>query len=163
MIGRKTNGGLVMMSMPLMFATGTGLGLDEGLGLSDGDGDDDGDGESEGVGDSAGVGDGGPWRVKSACGLGGTLAYRWCSPGASPGNGLTTTVKAPLLLATVDPATRLGSSQYRVMLSLGRKSWPVTVIPMLGPPAAGSSPIVANTGVGVGTGDGVGVGVGVGA
>ena len=48
------------------------------------------------------------------------------------------------------------------MLSLGRKSWPVTVIPTLGPPAAGSSPIVANTGVGVGTGEGVGVGVGEG-
>jgi hypothetical protein len=52
------------------------------------------------------------------------------------------------------------------MLSLGRKSWPVTVIPTLGPPAAGSSPIVANWGVGVGEGGGgvgVGVGVGVGA
>src|ERR1700680_1453731 len=49
------------------------------------------------------------------------------------------------------------------MLSLGRKSWPVTVIPTLGPPAAGSSPIVANWGgVGVGTGVGVGVGVGEG-
>jgi hypothetical protein len=72
MIGRKTKGGLVMMSMPLMFATGTGLGLDEGLGLSDGDGE--GDGESDGVGDSAGVGEGWPWRVKSACGLGWTLA-----------------------------------------------------------------------------------------
>jgi hypothetical protein len=44
---------------------------------------------------------------------------------------------------------------------LGRKSWPVTVIPTLGPPAAGSSPIVANWGVGVGEGGG-GVGVGVG-
>jgi hypothetical protein len=48
------------------------------------------------------------------------------------------------------------------MLSLGRNSWPVTVIPTLGPPAAGSSPIVANTGVGVGDGIGVGEGVGVG-
>jgi hypothetical protein len=48
------------------------------------------------------------------------------------------------------------------MLSLGRNSWPVTVIPTLGPPAAGSSPIVANTGVGVGTGDGDGEGEGVG-
>jgi hypothetical protein len=60
------------------------------------------------------------------------------------------------------PATRLGSSQYRVMLSFGKKSWPVTVIPTLGPPAVGSSPIVALTGVGVGDGVGVGVGVGVG-
>jgi hypothetical protein len=48
------------------------------------------------------------------------------------------------------------------MLSLGRKSWPVTVIPTLGPPAAGSSPIVANTGVGVGTGVGEGEGGGEG-
>lgn len=51
-------------------------------------------------------------------------------------------------------------------LSLGRKSWPVTVIPTLGPPAAGSSPMVAKTGVGVGTGvgegDGEGEGVGEG-
>jgi hypothetical protein len=74
MIGRKTKGGRVMMSMPLIFATGTALGLGDGLGLSVGDGD--GDGESDGVGDAAGVGVGGPWRVKSACGLGGTLAYR---------------------------------------------------------------------------------------
>jgi hypothetical protein len=36
------------------------------------------------------------------------------------------------------------------------------VIPTLGPPAAGSSPTVANTGVGVGTGVGEGEGEGVG-
>ena len=70
---------------------------------------------------------------------------------------MTTTMKAPLALQTVEPATRLGSSQYRVMLSLGRKSCPVTVIPTLGPPAAGSSPIVAKTGVGVGGGGACGV------
>jgi hypothetical protein len=75
---------------------------------------------------------------------------------------LTTTVNAPLELHTVVPATRLGSSQYSVMLSFGKKSWPVTVIPTLGPPAVGSSPIVALTGVGVGDGVGVGAGVGVG-
>ena len=109
MIGRKTKGGRVMMSMPLMFPTGTALGLGDGLGLSIGDGE--GDGESDGVGDAAGVGEGGPWRVKSACGFGSTLAYRWWSPGASPGKGFTTTVKAPLALQTVEPATRLGSSQ----------------------------------------------------
>ena len=97
------------MSMPLMFPTGTALGLGDGLGLSIGDGE--GDGESDGVGDAAGVGEGGPWRVKSACGFGSTLAYRWWSPGASPGKGFTTTVKAPLALQTVEPATRLGSSQ----------------------------------------------------
>jgi hypothetical protein len=74
MIGRKTKGGRVMMSMPLMFPTGIALGLGEGLGLSVGDGEEDGDGESDGVGDSAGVGVGVPWRVKSACGLGWTLA-----------------------------------------------------------------------------------------
>jgi hypothetical protein len=72
MIGRKTKGGRVMMSMPLIPATGTGLELGDGLGLSDGEGE--GDGESDGVGDAAGVGDGAPSRVKSAWGLGGTLA-----------------------------------------------------------------------------------------
>jgi hypothetical protein len=109
MIGRKTKGGRVMMSIPLMFASGTGLGLADGLGLSIGEGE--GDGDSDGVGDTTGVGVGEPSRVKSACGLGGTLAKRWCTPGASPGKGLTTTVKAPLALQTVEPATRLGSSQ----------------------------------------------------
>jgi hypothetical protein len=49
-----------------------------------------------------------------------------------------------------------------VTVSLGRNSWPVTVIPTLGPPAAGSRPIVAKTGVGVGDGMGVGDGVGEG-
>ena len=72
MIGRKTNGGRVMMSIPLMDATGTALGL--GDGLSVGDGGADGEGESDGVGDAGGVGEGGPWSVKSACGLGGSLA-----------------------------------------------------------------------------------------
>lgn len=45
------------------------------------------------------------------------------------------------------------------MLSLGRKSWPVTVIPTVELPAVGLSPIVALVGVGVGDGGGVGVGV----
>jgi hypothetical protein len=70
MIGRKTKGGRVMTSKPLMFATGIALGLAEGLGLSVGEGEADGDGDSDGVGEAAGVGEGGPWRVKSACGLG---------------------------------------------------------------------------------------------
>ena len=72
MMGRNTNGGRVMMSIPLMDATGTTLGL--GVGLSVGDGEADGEGESDGDGDAAGVGEGGPSRVKSAFGLGGTLA-----------------------------------------------------------------------------------------
>lgn len=74
MIGRKTKGGRVMMSIPLMGATGAALGVGDGLGLSVGDGEGDGEGESEGVGGAGGVGLGGPSRVKSACGLGGTLA-----------------------------------------------------------------------------------------
>jgi hypothetical protein len=76
MIGRKTKGGRVMMSIPLMGATGAALGVGDGLGLSVGDGEaeGDGDGESDGVGEAGGVGVGGPSRVKSACGLGGALA-----------------------------------------------------------------------------------------
>jgi hypothetical protein len=66
MIGRKTKGGRVMMSMPLIPATWIGLELGEGLGLSVGEGEGDGDGESDGVGDAAGVGEGAPSRVKSA-------------------------------------------------------------------------------------------------
>lgn len=73
MIGRKTKGGRVMMSIPLIDATGAKVGLGDGLVLAVGEGDADGDGESEGVGDAGGVGVGGPSRVKSACGLGGTL------------------------------------------------------------------------------------------
>jgi hypothetical protein len=73
-MGRKTKGGRVMMSIPLMPATGSALGLGDSVGLSVGDGD--GVGESEGVGETAGVGEGGPSRRKSARGLGGTLAYR---------------------------------------------------------------------------------------
>src|ERR1700687_791398 len=105
MIGRNTNGGRVMMSIPLMPATGCGLGLDDGEGLSVGDGD--GVGESEGLGDAVGVGDGSPSRRKSARGLGGTLAYRWWTPGWSPGNGLTTTRRAALAWAGGRLAPRL--------------------------------------------------------
>jgi hypothetical protein len=46
------------------------------------------------------------------------------------------------------------------MASPGRNSWPVTVMPMLGPPAVGSRPMAALTGVGVGAGVGVGEGDG---
>jgi hypothetical protein len=45
------------------------------------------------------------------------------------------------------------------MVSFGRKSWPVTAIAVVGPPAVGLSPIAALTGIGVGEGEGVGIGV----
>lgn len=76
MIGRNTKGGRVMTSSPLMDATGMALGVGDGPGLSVGEGDADGDGESDGVGEAEAVGVGVPSRVKSACGLGSTLAYR---------------------------------------------------------------------------------------
>src|SRR3984893_5858676 len=88
MMGRKTKGGRVMMSLALMPAAGGALGLRDSVGLSVGDGD--GVGESEGVGEAAGVGDGGPSRRKSARGLGGTLAYRWLISGRWPGKGFPT-------------------------------------------------------------------------
>ena len=93
MIGKKTKGGLVITSSPLrpefvVSTTGDALGV--------GDGDSDGVGEGEGEGDAAGVGVGGPWRVKLAHGFGGTLAHRRCTPGLSPGKGVTALVKLPL-------------------------------------------------------------------
>src|SRR5216683_6577596 len=93
MIGRKTKGGLVMTSKPLrpelvVSTTGDALGV--------GDRDSDGEGDGEGDGDAAGVGVGGPWSVKLAQGFGGTLAQRWCTPGLSPGKGVTALVKLPL-------------------------------------------------------------------
>ena len=93
MIGKKTNGGLVITSSPLrpefvVSMTGDALGV--------GDGDSDGVGEGDGEGEEAGVGVGGPCRVKLAHGFGGTLAHRWCTPGVSPGKGVTALVKLPL-------------------------------------------------------------------
>jgi hypothetical protein len=66
MIGRNTKGGRVMMSIPLMGATGAALGDGLPVSVGEGDADGDGEGESEGVGEAAGVGLGGPSRVKSA-------------------------------------------------------------------------------------------------
>jgi hypothetical protein len=72
-IGRKTNGGVVITSSPLrspetVNATG------DALGLALGDGDGVGMAESDGA--AGGVGVGGPCNVKLAHGLGGTLAHR---------------------------------------------------------------------------------------
>ena len=68
MIGRKTNGGLVMMSSPEMPPPPLGRTPDAG-GLAEGEGE----GDSAGLGE-AGVGFGVAWRVKLAHGLGCTLA-----------------------------------------------------------------------------------------
>src|SRR5258706_11288128 len=167
MIGRKTKGGLVITASPLrpefvVTTTGDALGV--------GDGDSDGVGDGEGEGDTAGVGVGGPWRVKLAQGFGGTLAHRWWTPGLSPGKGVTALVKLPLPSLVTLAATCESLSQYRVIDSLGRNDVPVTLMCVLGPPAATSRTMLAPSGVGVGVGvglgavlgDGLGVGVGVG-
>jgi hypothetical protein len=74
MIGRITNGGFSIASIPLtVAATGVGLTSAVGLVLGDGDGDVSGDGD----GDSCGVGvDASGCRVKLAHGFGWTLAHR---------------------------------------------------------------------------------------
>lgn len=72
---------------------GEALGLE--VGDAERDGEPDGEGASEGDGEAAGVGVGDPCSVKLAHGFGGTLAHRWCTPGASPGNGVTAFVKLP--------------------------------------------------------------------
>ena len=153
MIGRKTNGGRVMTSNPLrpelvVSTTGEALGV--------GTGDSDGVGEGEGDGVAAGVGVGAPWSVKLAQGLGGTLAHRWCTPGLSPGKGVTALVKLPPPSVVTFAATCESLSQTRAIDSLARKDEPVTVIWVLGPPAAMSSTMFAPTGMGVGVGDGLG-------
>src|ERR1700694_488575 len=95
-IGRKTNGGFVITSSPplpppfTVSATGDAPGL--GLAL----GDADAVGTAEGEGGAGGVGVGAPWRVKLAHGPGAALAHRRCSPGLSPGNGVTTCLNSPL-------------------------------------------------------------------
>jgi hypothetical protein len=68
MIGRMTNGGLSIRSMPLMGAA-TGVGLGDSLGLGEGDGEVSGDGEGDGDGEAAAA-----WRLKVAQGFGATLA-----------------------------------------------------------------------------------------
>jgi hypothetical protein len=165
MIGRITNGGFNIRSMPLsVAATGVGLAVSVGLGVGDGlvSGDADGDGDGWGVGVTATA-----CRVKLAQGFGGTLAHRWWRPGGSPVKGFTWVVKLPLASATAPPATLLaGGSQMSVMDSLGRNAPPLTVICVVGSPAVTSSErnALVGVGVGIGLGEGVdgGVGVGVG-
>lgn len=114
MIGRKTNGGLVITSRPVRPEPVVSVSRDAlAVVVVEGDGDDDGDGEGEGEGDgeAAGVGVGGPWSVKLAQGFGWTLAHSLCTPGLSPGNGFTTFVKLPPPSAVTLAATREVLSQ----------------------------------------------------
>ncbi len=89
--------------------SGDGLGLEVADG--EGDGEPDGEGESEGDGEAAGVGVGDPCSVKLAQGFGCTLAHRWCTPGASPGKGVTALVKLPAESVVTLAATRDCESQ----------------------------------------------------
>src|ERR1700737_4443252 len=94
MIGRKTNGGLVITSSPLRPEPVGSVSRDTLAEVAgEAEGDDDGDGDGDGDGDAAGVGVGGPCSVKLAHGFGCTLAHSLCTLGASPGNGFTTFVK----------------------------------------------------------------------
>ena len=109
MIGRKTNGGFVITSSPLrpppftVSATGEalGVGLGEGEGLA----------TAEGDGTAGGVGVGGPCKLKPAHGPGATLAHRRCTPGPSPGKGVTTLVKPPPESAWTSATTLDAESQ----------------------------------------------------
>ncbi len=108
MIGRKTNGGLVITSSPprlefVVRTTGDALGV--------GEDDAEGEGEGEGEGEAAGVGVGDPCRVKLAQGFGGTLAHRRCTPALSPGKGVTALVKLPPLSVVTFAATWESMSQ----------------------------------------------------
>src|SRR6266851_4469365 len=116
---------------------------------------------SKGAG-GGGVGLGGPCRVKLAHGYGCTLTHRRCRPGVSPGKGFMVWVKLPPTSVVALPATWLGSSQKSVMGSYARNPEPLTVIVVLGPPAAKSRTMLAPMGIGVGDGVGCGVGVGEG-
>lgn len=110
MIGRKTNGGLVMTSSPLrppLIVSATG----DALGLGLGDADADGVGTADGDGGAGGVGVGDPCSVKVAHGRGGTLAHKRCTPGLSPGNGTTGIAKLPPESAWAFPATWDSESQ----------------------------------------------------
>jgi hypothetical protein len=75
MIGRKTSGGLVMMSRPLMAATGVALGDGLGLSLGVAEGDSVGDCDADGEAEADGDGDDVSCSVKFAHGLGATLAH----------------------------------------------------------------------------------------
>jgi hypothetical protein len=89
--------------------SGDALGLE--VGDAEGDGEPAGDGASEGDGEAAGVGVGDPCSVKLAQGFGCTLAHRWCTPGESPGNGVTPFVKLPPESVVTLAATRDCESQ----------------------------------------------------
>ena len=144
MIGKITNGGLVMTSRPLI-AAGDGVAASVGRGLGEGEGGSVGDGDATGDGEAVAS------RVKSAQGVGGTLAQSLWSPRGSPGNGLTCVAKLPLESAIADPATLLlGGSQLRLMGSLGRNPEPETVMTVFASPAVTSRLRKALTGVGVG-------------
>ena len=86
--------------------------------------------------------------LKVAHGFGCTLAHSLWTFGLSPAKGLITLVKAPVSSLTTVPATCVERSQYSVIVSFLRKSWPVTVIAVLAPPAVGCRPIDAPAGSG---------------
>ena len=91
------------------------------------------------------------------------MAQIWCVPGVAVEKGKTSLLNIPFWSAVTEPTTLLESlSQSRVMFSLGRNSWPVTVTLVSSGPNVGCRPRVALVGVGVGTGVGLGVGDGVG-
>jgi hypothetical protein len=71
---------------------------------------------------------------------------------------MTLVVKFPFASALDAPATWFGTSQYRLVDSLGRKAEPLTVIGVLGGPDVTSREMNALTGMG--EGDGVGDGDG---
>ena len=105
-IGRKTKGGLEITSKPLSDApTGVGLGSVVTTGSAEGEAE----GDSDGLG--LGVGDGVALTEKLAHGFGCTLAHSLCTPGPSPGKGLTRVLKLPLPSAWAKPATWLEVSQ----------------------------------------------------
>lgn len=165
MIGRNTNGGLVITSSPLRPEPVVSVKRDA-LADETGDGVDGDARDEDGDGDDGGVGVGGPCSVKVAHGLGGMLTHSRCTPTLSPGNGVTTFVKLPLESVTTLAATCACVSQYRLMDWPAQNADPLTVMFVLGPPAAVSRSIWAPIGVGVGVGvDPVGgelVGPGVG-
>src|ERR1700736_4099443 len=152
MMGGKTSGGLRITSRPPPPPELAGRAMGEELWLAEGV--DDGDEDEDVDGDVDGVGEGGPSRVKLAHGVGGpTLAQRLCSSTRSPGYGVTVVVKAPLRSVVTLAATLFGESQYRVTSSWARNCVPLTVILVVGPPAAVSRTMFA-FGWGVGVGDG---------
>src|SRR2546428_3120356 len=99
MIGRKTNGGFVITSSPLLPEPVVNVNRDA-LADEAGEGDGDDGGEADGDGDAAGVGVGGPFRGDPAPG-GGCFSpaappHRVCWPGLSPGNAVTLGAKFPV-------------------------------------------------------------------